>query len=124
MRAADTVEKVTRKNPRYLYAHKGQLLSVMKSADHKELKWHIAQLMPRIPLSPQELTDVWHILSYWVRNTNESRIVRVNALQALFDIQTLHPRFTEDFRATLGSLKREQVPSLQARIRKLVQTGS
>src|SRR5687768_1723617 len=51
MRAVDAVEKVTAKRPGFLTSHKSQLLKVLNSADHKELKWHIAQLIPRLDLT-------------------------------------------------------------------------
>jgi hypothetical protein len=96
-----------------------QLLRVLKSADHKELKWHIAQLIPRVDLDRKELKEVWHILTYWTQNKNESKIVRVNSLQGLFDLSMRHPEFREDFETTMGSIEHEMVPSIQARIRQI-----
>lgn len=119
MRAADAVEKITLKNKGYLEPHKGQLLAILKSADHKELKWHIAQLLPRVTLTKQEVDDVWHKLTYWALNRNESKIVRVNALQGLFDISRSHSEWQKDFNQTLSAIEHEAIPSLQARIRKL-----
>ena len=89
MRAIDAVEKVTSKHPEFLIAHKSQLLEILNSADHKELKWHIAQLLPRIDLTAAELEDVWNKFAYWALNKTESKIVRVNALQGLFDLSKL-----------------------------------
>lgn len=119
MRAVDAVEKVTINHPEFLAPHKTQLMSVLKSADHKELKWHIAQLIPRLPLSEKELTDVRHVFNYWVLNKNESKIVRVNALQGLFDLSTKHPEVKADFLHAIAALEHEPVPSIQARVRKL-----
>ena len=91
MRAVDAVEKITARYPEFLIPHKQQLFAILKGADHKELKWHIAQLITRVELSEKEYADVWHILSYWVLNRNESKIVRVNALQGLFDLSRTNP---------------------------------
>jgi hypothetical protein len=124
MRAADTVEKITRKQAGYLHPHKRQLLSVLKSADHKELKWHIAQLVPRIKLTREELNEVWHILTYWALNPNESKIVRVNSLQGLFDLSRELPDLKDDFEKTVHTLEHERIPSIQARIRKLSMPNS
>ncbi len=123
MRAADAVEKITRRQRNYLEPHKDQLLNVLKSADHKELKWHIAQLISRIDLDKKELEDVCHVLKYWALNPNESRIVRVNSLQGLFDLCKDHPALKEDFREVLIRLEHELVPSIQARIRKFKKTN-
>jgi hypothetical protein len=119
LRAVDAVEKITITHPAFLIPHKRQLLNVLKSADHKELKWHIAQLIPRVELDKDELTDVWHILSYWALNKNESKIVRVNSLQGLFDLAKLHNEFRTDVTRIIREVDREMIPSIQARVRKL-----
>lgn len=119
LRAVDAVEKVTSKKPEYLIPHKEQLLAVLKSADHKELKWHIAQLIPRVELDKRELAEVWHILTYWALNKNESKIVRVNSLQGLWDLSKLHPEFKKDLDKTIQTMEHELIPSIQARIRKI-----
>ncbi|HEX6892685.1 MAG TPA: hypothetical protein VF141_18385 [Chryseolinea sp.] len=119
MRAADAVEKVTANNPSYLKPHKAQLLSALKHAEHKELKWHIAQLIARIDLDKKELTEVMQILTCWARNKNESKLVRVNSLQGLFDIAQAHHEWKNNVLETLAHMQHERVPSIQARIRKL-----
>jgi len=121
MRAADAVEKISASNRHYLEPHKKQLLDLLKSADHKELKWHIAQMVARIALTDTERDHVWHTLTYWVRNPNESKIVRVNALQTLFELAAKHPSLREDFDRSLSAIAHEPIPSLQARIKKIRQ---
>ena len=119
MRAVDAVEKITVKHQYYLVPHKRQLLSILRSADHKELKWHIAQLVTRIKLNKDELADVWHILTYWTLNKNESKIVRVNSLQGLFDLSKQYPRLQHEFMRVLLQVQREMIPSIQSRVRKI-----
>jgi hypothetical protein len=124
MRAIDAVEKVTLIHPVFLRPHKFQLLSVLKSAEHKELKWHVAQLVPRTELTEDELKDVWHIFTYWVLNKNESKIARVNALQALFDLSKGNPLLMDEFNKIIHPIEHEMIPSLQARIKKLKKAKS
>jgi hypothetical protein len=119
MRAADAVEKITIRNKQFLAPHKDQLLSLLFSAINKELKWHVAQLVPRLPLQPHELKQAWSILTYWAQNPNESKIVRVNALQTLFDLALQTPAFMNDFVAVLDKVELEPIPSLRARIKKI-----
>jgi hypothetical protein len=119
MRAVDAVEKITIKHPEFLMPHKTQLMSVLKGADHKELKWHLAQLIPRLELSKAELSEVLHMLSFWALNGNESKIVRANALQGLFDLSKKHSEATPVFHAAMTSMEHLMIPSIQARIRKL-----
>jgi hypothetical protein len=119
MRAADAVEKVTIKHREFLIPHKQQLMSLLKSSVHIELKWHLAQLVPRLPLDADELKEAWSVLSYWTQNPNESKIVRVNSLQGLFDLSQENPSLKGSFKSILHAIQNEPIPSLQARIRKL-----
>lgn len=119
MRAADAVEKITRVNPQFLKPHKLQLMSLLTSAVNKELKWHVAQLVPRLDLVEAEMQEVWSILSYWSKNPNESKIVRVNALQGLYEMTQRFSFFKKDLEETIYALEKEPIPSLRARIKKL-----
>ena len=122
MRAIDAVEKITSKRPEFLMDHKSQLLEILNSADHKELKWHIAQLIPRINLTTTELKNVWNKFAYWALNKTESKIVRVNAIQGLFDLSKVNRELEDDFEKIIFALEHEMIPSIQARIRKLRST--
>jgi hypothetical protein len=48
MRAADAIEKITRDHPKYLDSHKNRLIRILDTARDKELKWHLALLIPGI----------------------------------------------------------------------------
>jgi hypothetical protein len=119
IRAADAIEKITLLRKEFLEPHKLQLLSLLKSALDKELKWHIALLVPRIKLNDDELKNVWGVLMYWVQNPNESKIVRVNSLQGLFELSKEYPGLKLDLERTLGILEHIAIPSIQARIKKI-----
>ena len=119
MRAADAIEKITLSKPGYLIKHHTALLRLLPDAKHIELKWHLAQLIPRLALTPKETKQAWDILFSWVTNTNESRIVRVNSLQALFEIAQRKPELIQSFRKLAQLVEHGQTPSLAARIKKL-----
>lgn len=119
MRAADAIEKITLTNRNFLAPHKKQLLTLLRSTIHLELKWHLALLVSRLDLSVEECREVWGILSYWALNPNESKIVRVHALQGLFELSRQFPDFADSFQHTLQMLEHVQIPSLQARIKRL-----
>ena len=123
MRAADAVEKITISHPNYLQGHKREMAELFDKAENKELKWHLALLGPRISFSHQELEKVWQMLLGWATDKNESRIVRVNSLQALFEVSTLNKELREDFSSRLSEIEKENIPSLNARIKKLKRAG-
>lgn len=119
MRAADLIEKISLKHPEWLSKHKKEILGLCETASDKELKWHLAQLLPRLKLSAKDSEKTWKRLSVWLLNKNESKLVRVNALQALYDLS----RKDADKRMVLDKyfslLEKEKVPSLLARMRNL-----
>lgn len=117
MRTADAVEKVTRDGPHLLQSHKDELFACLHSATHKEFKWHLAQLVSRLSLTETEVDTVWDVLSSWATDPSESRIVRVNALQALHDLTLEYETYETTFDQIVESVRSEDVPSIQARIR-------
>lgn len=119
MRAIDAIEKITIKHPNYLNKHKKKILEISTSAQDKELKWHLALLIPRLPLDLKELSQAWDTLTNWAMDKNNSRIVRVNSIQGLFEMLKDHNELTQDFALTLTELEQENIPSINARIRLL-----
>jgi hypothetical protein len=122
MRAADAIEKVSRTRPEFLQGHQEELLNLLKGATNNELKWHLAQIICRIDLSPDDLRNVWNLLNYWATNPNEAKSVRVHALQGLYDLalKSEGAGWRESFKRTLSSAVRQRIPSLAARARKLL----
>lgn len=119
MRAADAVEKLTVSNPGYLLKHKTEILQLCNAAHNIEFKWHLALLIPRLPLREEEIAFAWTLLNAWANDQKESKIVRVNSLQALFQLTKLNPRLRGDFRKLITNLDKEGVPSISARVRKI-----
>ena len=119
MRAADAIEKITRNGVSYLKPHKREILSLCSSAKDIELKWHLALLVPRLSLTSKELGQIWQTLTTWATDRKESRIVRVNSLQGLFDLLSQNRDLAGDFNLTIARVEKEDAPSIRARIRKL-----
>lgn len=119
MRAIDAIEKITLKHPNYISKHKKEILNFSTFALDKELKWHLAQIIPRLSLTPHELTKAWKLLTNWALDKNNSRIVRVNSIQGLFEMQIVHNDLTQEFSKTLTELEKEHIPSINARIRSI-----
>lgn len=116
MRAADAVEKITRTQTHWLAPHHQVLITHLNTELPIEIKWHLAVLVPRLPLTTKERTDVQNILTTWVLNRRESRLVRVHALQGLFDLR----RSEQDdnkFNEILDYLGNREVPAMLARMR-------
>ena len=119
MRAADAIEKITKAHPEYLASHKEALLRFCRCETPKEFKWHLALLLPRLPLTVQEALPVFEILKKWALAPNESKIVRANALESLYLLSKETNALQADFSAIVQRVEKEKIPSLEARLRKL-----
>lgn len=123
MRAADAVEKLTVTNKNYLASHKRELIELCKKATDKELKWHLALMVSRLVLRKSELGIIWELLTSWALDQKESRIVRVNSIEGMFHLLQGHRELEQDFKLLLSELERQDVPSLNARIKKIRKAG-
>jgi len=119
MRAADVIEKITTNNKSYLSCHKKEILEHCQREDDKELKWHLALLLPRLDLDNKELGKAWTLLITWSIDKTNSRIVRVNSIHGFFEMVKQERKLEKDFNRTLDELEKKNVPSINARIRKL-----
>jgi hypothetical protein len=84
MRAADAAEKVTRKNRELLAPYKKELLGLMSEAEEQELRWHLAVMVPRLPLNAKERRLATSLLNKYLQD--RSSIVKTFALQGLADL--------------------------------------
>lgn len=119
MRAADTIEKIAKHNPQYLTKHKEEIIELCNVAKDNELKWHLALLIARLHLDNKEFGNAWNTLSNWAKDMTNSRIVRVNSIQSLFEMMKQKGELEKDFSLILSELEKENIPSVNARIRKL-----
>jgi hypothetical protein len=118
MRAADAVEKITRRRPDLLRGLEGRLLTEVATIHQQEVRWHVAQLMPRLALTPQQRTQAVSILRGFL--DDESRIVRTFAMQALADLADGDERLRRRVLLLLAELTRTGTPAMRSRSRKLL----
>ena len=119
MRACDAAEKVTRERPDLLDPHKSELLDEVATVDQQEVRWHVAQMLPRLSLTLAERRRAVALLIGYL--DDDSSIERVSAMQALADLA----RGDDTLRDTVLPLLEEHAaggsPAMRARGRKLVE---
>ena len=84
MRSADAVEKITAMHPEYLQPFKKNLIHQVARINQQEIRWHVAQMLPRLELSPEERDETVKILIGYL--DDRSRIVKTFSMQALADL--------------------------------------
>lgn len=119
MRAADAAEKITRVAPQLLRPYKEELFGLLAESHQQELRWHLAAMLPRLPLTSNEAHRVAsHLESYL---EDRSSIVKTFALQGLFDLAQQHPSLRAHVIELLRDAVRSGTPAMRARSRRLLE---
>ena len=90
----------------------------MAEASEQELRWHLAVMVPRLPLNPGERQLAASWLSRYLED--RSSIVKTFALQGLADLAQDDPRIRPKVIGILQQATRNGTPAMKARSRKLL----
>ncbi|HYL46532.1 MAG TPA: hypothetical protein VEU52_05870 [Candidatus Limnocylindrales bacterium] len=118
LRAADAIEKITVKNPTLLQPYKRQLLEVAGRTDEKEVRWHMAQILPRLEFSARHRAAAMDILFEYLRDT--SSIVKTFAMQAIADLAAEDKVLAAKVLPMIQELNEIGTPAMRARGRKIL----
>ena len=118
MRAADATEKVARKIPELLPPYKKEFLGSMAEARKPELRWHLAVMVPRLPLNLKERQLATSLLRSYLKD--RSSIVKTFALQGLADLTVDDPSIRPGVIEILRQPTRSGTPAMKARSHKLL----
>lgn len=120
MRAADAVEKISRKRPHLLQPHKAVLLGELPPGLRQEVYWHIPLLLPRLSLTDAERERAWDQIVDILHRGSRSRILVVNCLQGLVNLSLQTGWRREEAAAIVREAMAESSPAIRARGRKLL----
>lgn len=118
MRASDAVEKITRDYPEYLKPHKRTFLNKIAKIEQKEVRWHVAQILPRLSLTSKEKDKVYNLMMDFIND--KSSIVRTFAMQALTDIAMQDNKYTKKVKRLIIDLMKTGSPAMKTRGKKLI----
>ena len=118
MRAADAVEKITLLHPEYLQPLKSELLQEVARVRQQEVRWHVAQMLPRLELSHAERLEAMQILSSYL--ADKSRIVQTFSLQAMADLAEQDADLRQQVISILEAAAKSGSPAVKSRVKKLL----
>jgi hypothetical protein len=118
MRSADAIEKISARHPEYLLPYKTLLVERIACSDQKEVRWHVAQMLPRIEWNRDERKLVLGVLLDYLNDL--SSIVKTCAMQALADLARQAPGMRSVALAHLRELTVCGTPAMKSRGRKLL----
>ncbi|RZI41985.1 hypothetical protein EGT07_15380 [Herbaspirillum sp. HC18] len=118
MRCADAAEKITISRLEWLIPYKKKLLQKLSRIEQQEVRWHVAPMLARLPLSKTEELSVLGILLGYTND--RSSIVKTMAMQALTDMACRSPRLLPEVGQHIEELTAIGTPAMKARGRKLL----
>lgn len=118
MRASDAIEKLTLSRPDLLKPYKRKLVCLLESAQQQELRWHLAQIIPRMSLTAREKKRVFSALKLYLED--KSSIVKTFAMQAMADIAVQDKAYRTKVLRIIRAAQKSGTPAMQSRSRKLL----
>lgn len=119
MRAMDAIEKISRQNKKCLEPYKKFILNKIAFYDQQEVKWHVAQIVPRLSLTVKEKRKLYDLLfdRYLM---DKSSIVKTSAMQALVDLSLNDDVLKKKVAKVIEQLVKTGTPAVKARGKKLL----
>ena len=117
MRTADAVEKISRVHPEYLSPYRKQLINEISDSTQKEVRWHLAQIFPRLKATGKEKEKIIKILFHYL--DDNSKIVQTCSIQALSDLALHDAKLRKKVIPLLKKLSLEGSPAVKNRAGKL-----
>jgi hypothetical protein len=119
MRTADAMEKLSLENPQLLCPYKAELIGLARRTQQQELRWHAAQMIPRLKLTAKEEATVTEIFFDYLND--RSKIVVTFAMQALSDLALKKGAASDRVIRAVEKLTRTGSPAIQSRGKKLIE---
>ena len=118
MRAADVAEKVTARRPELLRGRTTRLLE-LGEIDQQEVRWHVAQMLPRVRLNAPERRRAVALLERYL--DDRSSIVRTWAMNALAELAVDDAALRPHVVPLIETLTESGTPAMRARGRRALQ---
>jgi hypothetical protein len=118
MRAADATEKISVRRPELIASFKGELLGLAEEATQAELRWHLALMLPRLPLTPSDRRKAWKRMQVYL--DDRSSIVKTCAIQAMAELSRGDAALEAEVLDLLQQAGRTGTPAMKARSGKLL----
>lgn len=117
-RTADALEKISLKQPELLQPYRSRFLREVVPIDQKEVRWHVAQILGRLKLTPTQTQKAVELLRSYLKGS-DSQIVKVFALQALADLAEHNHKLRPSVARLLKEALKTGSPSLKTRAKKI-----
>ncbi|USO02076.1 MAG: hypothetical protein H6850_03100 [Alphaproteobacteria bacterium] len=115
---AEELEKFSRNHPDAIHPFKNEILATLKTCKNNITKWHLLQMLKRLPFEEREVVALESLLKDLFHNS-PSKIVKVESLQAAVDLSRQYPELKELAMGLYENALTSAIPSLKARVKRL-----
>lgn len=119
MRAADVVEKISRRRPEWVAAYRTRLVRRMLATPDPVIRWNLIQVMPRLHHGPRAVQRLVHHLTVWFWS-DASALVRVAALTAIVELGHRNLAVAPVARLLLEEARVSESAAVRARARRFI----
>lgn len=119
LRVADVLEKVSVKRADLFQPKAEAILSLAERETQHEVRWHLAQILPRLKLTKAQNARAVAALFNYLQD-EKSIIVRTNAMEALFQLAKADKALMNKVRTIIMERSVQGKPAERARARKLL----
>lgn len=113
MRAGDALEKLGREEPAWLEPHSTVLLRLAATTEQASLRWHLAQIIPRLTLTTRERRAMIGVFKRYL--DDKSAVVKASAMQAMTDFTLTDPALRRTVIPLLRGLVANGSPAVRVR---------
>jgi hypothetical protein len=101
-----------------LSSYKRIIIKELSQIEQQEVCWHIAQVLPRLEYTAEQEKEIIEILKRYL--SHKSKIVNVNAMEALVDLAEKNQTIVKEVIDTIRLHVETGSPAIQARGRNLL----
>jgi hypothetical protein len=118
MRMADALEKLSLENARWLQPYRARLLQIARNTNQQEIRWHMAQILPRLHMSPALRKEAYRTLVPYLKD--KSHIVIAYGLTALAHLAEGDAKLQSEVGKEIERALKSSSAAVRARARLLV----
>jgi hypothetical protein len=117
LRSAEAADRASAANPGLLEPHKRELLGRVAQIDREEIRWHVAQMLPRLRFSGDEREQAVTLVVTWLQGRDGGGILHANGFESLAVLAGDDPGLLDTVKPILERHASEGPPAVRARAR-------
>jgi hypothetical protein len=119
-RSAEAADRASADNPALLEPHKRDLLGRLAQIDEREVRWHVAQMLPRLRLEGAERERAVDLVVGWLEGRDGGAMAAAGGFESLAVLADGDPHLLEAVKPVLERHANGGPPAVRARARSVL----